>query len=158
MDNPGETGAVIVTGAAGGMGAAIARIFANRKWPLVLSDLHSDPLESLAEELRRTTPTTAVDGDIADPSHIEAIMAALGDRPIATLAHAAGVSPTMAGGSRIFEINFTATQRLVETTLPKMAHGGTAVLGEADLGVLDPRIRIVGLPASPAGHSLNAST
>ncbi|GLR67457.1 hypothetical protein GCM10010909_21380 [Acidocella aquatica] len=96
--------AAIVTGAAGGMGSAIARAFAKQGWPLVLSDLHEEPL------------------------------AALGTKKIGALVHAAGVSPSMTNGKRVFAINFTATKTLVEALLPNMALGGAAVLIASNSG------------------------
>lgn len=131
-----SSGVVVVTGAGGGMGAAIAHVLAETDRPLVLTDLHAGPLDALAEALRSRTEVTTVAGDVTDPRHVEALMATLGDRPIAVLAHAAGVSPTMADGHRVFEINFTATVRLVEAALPKMAPGSAAVLIASNSGQL----------------------
>jgi 3-oxoacyl-[acyl-carrier protein] reductase len=69
-----------------------------------------------------------VPGDITDPEHLAGLAAALGPRRIGVIAHAAGLSPTMADGKRIFDVNFTATRRLVETLLPHMAEGGAIIL------------------------------
>jgi NAD(P)-dependent dehydrogenase (short-subunit alcohol dehydrogenase family) len=127
-------GAAIVTGAAGGMGQAIARVLAQQGRALVVSDLHAEPLERLAAELRPHAEVDVVAGDVNDALHRETVVAALHGRPLAVLAHAAGVSPTMADGRRIFAINFTATQRLVEAALPRMARGGVAVLIASNSG------------------------
>ncbi|NVB41414.1 SDR family oxidoreductase [Pseudenhygromyxa sp. WMMC2535] len=124
-------GVAIVTGAAGGMGGAIARTFAREGRPLVLTDLHAAPLEAVAEALRAAQPALdvrIVAGDIAAPDHTDAILQALADRPIAALAHAAGIATTMGTGPRIFAVNFGATQRLVAATLPRMCSGAAAVL------------------------------
>jgi NAD(P)-dependent dehydrogenase (short-subunit alcohol dehydrogenase family) len=129
-------GAAIVTGAAGGMGQAIARVLAQQGRALVLSDLLEEPLERLAAELRPHAAVDVVAGDVTDPGYSEALVAALKDRPLAVLAHAAGVSPSMADGKRIFAVNFTATQRLVEAALPRMARGGVAVLIASNSGQL----------------------
>jgi NAD(P)-dependent dehydrogenase (short-subunit alcohol dehydrogenase family) len=133
---PPPSGAVIVTGAAGGIGTAIARALAGEERPLILSDLRAEPLDTLAKELRGSTEVATVCGDIQDRDHVEALMAALGHQPIAVLVHAAGVSPTMVDGRRLFEINFTATVRLVEAAFPRMARGSTAVLIASNSGQL----------------------
>src|SRR5262245_64297103 len=46
-----QRGAAIVTGAAGGMGAAVARQLAAGRERLVLCDLHPEPLQALANAL-----------------------------------------------------------------------------------------------------------
>lgn len=124
----------VVTGAAGGMGAAIATALAGNGQPLLLSDLHLEPLEKLGAALRQHTSVTIVAGDITDPGYPSLIVAALEKRPIAALIHAAGVSPSMADGRRLFAINFTATKRLVEALLPNMAPAGVAVLIASNSG------------------------
>jgi NAD(P)-dependent dehydrogenase (short-subunit alcohol dehydrogenase family) len=129
----------IVTGAAGGMGAAIARALAKEARPLVLSDLAAGPLAALADELRTETAVTAVPGDVSASDHPARLLASLGSDRIGVLAHAAGVSPSMADGERVFEINFRATRRLAEAVLPHMAVGGVAVLIASNSGHLVAR-------------------
>jgi 3-oxoacyl-[acyl-carrier protein] reductase len=118
----------IVTGAAGGMGMAIARAFAGEGRTLILCDLDAGPLQELVASLASSAPTAIVAGDVTALDYPAKIIAAIGDRKIGVLAHAAGVSPSMADGKRVFEINFRATQRLVEALLPHMAARGAAVL------------------------------
>jgi NAD(P)-dependent dehydrogenase (short-subunit alcohol dehydrogenase family) len=124
----------IVTGAAGGMGAAIARAFAAEGRALILCDLHAGPLEDLAASLTSSAPVRLIVGDVTSADYPARIIAALGGRKIGALAHAAGVSPSMADGKRVFEINFSATRRLVEGLLPHMGEGGTAVLIASNSG------------------------
>ncbi len=131
--------AVIVTGAAGGMGAAIAKAFADLGQPLILCDIHAGPLEAVASALSTQVPVAVVTGDVTQSNYPAQIEAALGSRKIAALAHAAGVSPSMADGHRVFEINFTATKTLVEALLPHMAVGGTAILIASNSGQLIAR-------------------
>ena len=118
----------VVTGAAGGMGTAIARALAQAGWTLVLSDLHAEPLAKLAASLPNAASVITVPGDITHPDYANQIVAALAGRSIGALAHAAGVSPSMADGKRVFAINFTATKALAEALLPHMAPGGGAIL------------------------------
>ncbi len=129
----------IVTGAAGGMGAAIARAFAAEGRDLILCDLHAGQLEELAKQLADTASIATLAGDVTAPDYTARIIAALGTRKIGALAHAAGVSPSMADGKRVFEINFTATTQLVEALLPYMAPASVAVLIASNSGQIIAR-------------------
>jgi NAD(P)-dependent dehydrogenase (short-subunit alcohol dehydrogenase family) len=131
--------AAIVTGAAGGMGAAIARVFAEQGRPLILCDLRAEPLEALVKTFDSKVFTTIIAGDVTALDYPGKIKSALGARKIGVLAHAAGVSPSMADGKRVFEINFNATKRLVEALLPNMAAGGAAILIASNSGQLIAR-------------------
>ena len=124
----------IVTGAAGGMGAAIATAFAVEGRPLILCDLHAGPLEALAESLRDRVQAETIAADVTDPQYPSKIIGVLNGRKIGALAHAAGVSPSMADGKRVLAINFTATTTLVEGLLAYMAPGGAAVLIASNSG------------------------
>ena len=133
------TDTVIVTGAASGMGAAIAKEFAQQRRPMILCDLQGGPLEDFVAAHDGSFPIDIVAGDVTSPDYPARIIAALGSRKIGVLAHAAGISPSMADGKRVFEINFTATKRLVEVLLPKMASGGVAVLIASNSGQMIAR-------------------
>ena len=72
--------------------------------------------------------------DVTDAAYVSRITTALAGRKIGALAHAAGVSPSMADGPRVFAINYSATTILVEGLLPHMATGGAAVLVASNSG------------------------
>jgi NAD(P)-dependent dehydrogenase (short-subunit alcohol dehydrogenase family) len=129
----------IVTGAAGGMGSAAAATLSRSGWSLILSDLHDEPLQRFGATLQSNAKVQLVAGDITDRAHLDALLAAVGDRKIGALVHAAGMSPSMASGERIFAINFTATKALAEAVLPRMAVGGAAVLIASNSGQLIAR-------------------
>jgi NAD(P)-dependent dehydrogenase (short-subunit alcohol dehydrogenase family) len=135
--SPGDV--AVVTGAAGGMGMAIARAFAEEGRALILCDLHAGPLQEFASSLASSAPIALVAGDVTALDYPAQIMAALGPRRIGALAHAAGVSPSMADGKRVFDINFRATVRLVDALLPRMAMGGAAVLIASNSGQIIAR-------------------
>ena len=126
----------VITGAAGGMGSAIATTLAQQGWSLVLSDLHPAPLEALTATLTDAVSATIVAGSVTDADFAARIGGALGTRKIDALVHAAGVSPSMTDGARVFEINFVATKTLVEALLPNMAQNGAAVLIASNSGQL----------------------
>jgi NAD(P)-dependent dehydrogenase (short-subunit alcohol dehydrogenase family) len=68
----------IVTGASRGLGLALARALAERGWGLVIDARERLPLHDVAAELARTTNVVALSGDVADPLHREALVAAAG--------------------------------------------------------------------------------
>ena len=122
-------GTIVITGAAGGMGNPAAIRFAAKGRPLLLCDLHAEPVEALAAVLRGTgTDIRTLAGDIAAPDFSDQIVAKLDGGPIAGLVHAAGLSPTMADGERIFAVNYDATLNLIAGLLPHFSEGACAVL------------------------------
>lgn len=118
-----------MTGAAGGMGAAAAKMLASQGWPLLLCDLDAGRIEASMAKLGKTVaPVEMLAGDIGDPVFVTRLGDAIGAREIGIFLHTAGVSPTMAEAERILSVNFDATARLVELVRPRMSMGGCAVL------------------------------
>ena len=119
----------VITGAAGGMGVAVAARLASAGWPLLLCDLDASRLEPLAAKFSaggRSAQILAGDiGDSAYPAHLTDALAA---REIGVFIHTAGLSPTMADAERILRVNFDATARLLDVARPRMAKDGCAVL------------------------------
>ena len=60
-------GHALVTGASSGIGEAIAREYARRGVPLILTARRTDRLEALAEELRARVPVQVLTADLAEP-------------------------------------------------------------------------------------------
>lgn len=129
VDLDGEA-VVVVTGAAGGMGRAIAETFADQGRALLLCDLA--PLADAQAAITASRPPlpliTTVTGDILDPGFGDKVISALNGRKISVLAHAAGVAPSFKNGRRIFDINFTASKSLVEKMQPHMDADSAIVL------------------------------
>ena len=74
-----QTGGVaLITGAAGGLGSAIADTLAERGWSLVLSGLPSDPLDALAADLasRHGVDTLVLTADLTDAAQISQLVRA----------------------------------------------------------------------------------
>lgn len=75
MDSPQPQGHALVTGASSGIGAAIAREYARRGVPLVLTARRVDKLEQLATELRSLVPVDVIPADLANPQAVEELVA-----------------------------------------------------------------------------------
>ncbi len=75
-------GHALVTGASSGIGVEIAREYARRGVPLVLTARRLDRLEALATELRERVPVEVIAADLSDPAAPEVIAQALEQRGI----------------------------------------------------------------------------
>jgi NAD(P)-dependent dehydrogenase (short-subunit alcohol dehydrogenase family) len=70
----------LITGASRGLGLALARELARRSWRLVIDARGADALEAARAELARHTEVVAIAGDVADPAHRSALIAAASPR------------------------------------------------------------------------------
>lgn len=121
------TGVTVITGAASGMGAEAARRFA-AEGTLLLCDLAAARLETLSRDLAGAGHRV-VAGDLTSPAVLDAIVDAVAAAGgLSRLVHAAGLSPTMADGRRILEVNLCATVRLLDALEPHAGAGSAAVL------------------------------
>ena len=64
---PTSSGHALVTGASSGIGAAIAREYARRGVPLILTARRAERLESLADSLRQQVAVDTIAADLSDP-------------------------------------------------------------------------------------------
>lgn len=125
-------GTAVVTGAASGIGAALARALAGRDSDLVLLDRDGDRLDAVAAGIRREHPAVAVDAhlvDLADAAAVERVAGAVRDRHprVRLLVNNAGVAlggrfeqltPEEFGW--VIDINFRAVVLLTHALLPAL--------------------------------------
>ena len=107
----------IVTGAARGMGAACAARLADMVDVLLLVDRDEVLLATQADMLAAAGQRAAVEPfvlDVQDPGGIARLAARVAELgPLRAVAHAAGLSPTMADWREILTVNLVGTARLV---------------------------------------------
>ena len=145
----------LITGASSGIGEAIAREYARRGKPLILTARRKDRLDALAAELGQKVPVVVLAADLADPKApqemFDAIQAA--GLKVDTLVNNAGygvpgryLSESWASHRDFLQVLMTAVAELTYLFLPAMEaqkHG--RILNVASLAGL--------VPAS-AGHTL----
>jgi NAD(P)-dependent dehydrogenase (short-subunit alcohol dehydrogenase family) len=138
----------VVVGAASGMGAAVARVLA-RRGPLVVADRDGKRLDQLAASLG--PQTSAVECDVTDDAAVAGLAGAVGR--LGALVITAGLSPSMAPGRRIYEVNLHGTARVLDAFEPALGEGSVAVCFASMAGHLVPPApeidRVLDEPASP---------
>jgi NAD(P)-dependent dehydrogenase (short-subunit alcohol dehydrogenase family) len=130
----------VVTGGAGGMGFAVARILGRDK-VLLISDVSQERLDAAQRDLREAGIDCAASVcDITDRQSVRQLVERaqqLG--PVASVVHTAGVSPSMGSAELILRINAV----------------GTVLINSAFLEIAEPEMAVVNV-ASVAGHQLPA--
>lgn len=102
------------------MGAAAARLLADRG-PLVVADIDGEAARVVAEKLNATAATV----DVTDRDSIAALVD--GIERFEALVVTAGLSPTMAGGRRIHEVNLIGLAQLLGAVQPRIGIDTVAV-------------------------------
>ena len=129
----------IVTGAARGMGAACAARVADMVDVLLLVDRNEVLLGTQADMLAAAGHRAQLEPfvlDIKDVDGIARLAARVSELgPLRAVAHAAGLSPTMADWREILTINLVGTAQLVES-FRTLAVPGTAVVCFASVAAL----------------------
>jgi len=121
-------GAVVITGAAGGMGIAVANALSGTS-ELILTDLRETELDAVRESLHASgIRARTVSCDVTrvdDVARVAALVAQVGG--LRSLVHTAGVSPKMAEGRRVLEVDLVGTARMLEVLLPHARPGSAAI-------------------------------
>lgn len=119
----------IATGAARGMGRACATRFAATADVLLLVDRDESALAEAADTLgssgARIVPVAL---DVTDAAAVAALTDVVGDLgDLGGVAHAAGISPTMADWRAVMEVDLVGTALLVEALTPLVTVGTAMV-------------------------------
>ena len=121
----------IVTGAGRGMGAACADRMTDMVDVLVLVDRDEAALIEAAERHAATHPRADIETfalDVKDRDGVARLAARAGGLgPLRAVAHAAGVSPTMADWREVLTVDLVGTALLVDALRP-LAGDGTAIV------------------------------
>jgi NAD(P)-dependent dehydrogenase (short-subunit alcohol dehydrogenase family) len=134
----------IITGASRGLGLALARALADRGWALVLDARGASDLEAVERELAELTEVTAIPGDVTDPDHRRALVAAAGENIdlLVNNASALGPSPQPALTEypleeleRVYQVNVFAPLALVQLALPRFPDGARILNITSDAAV-----------------------
>jgi NAD(P)-dependent dehydrogenase (short-subunit alcohol dehydrogenase family) len=133
----------IVTGASRGLGLALAGALAERGWKLIVDARDGVALETAAAQLRARTEVVALAGDVADPTHRAALVAAAGALDLlVNNASALGASPLpplarypLGELEHVYRVNALAPLALMQLALPQLAAGGRVVNVTSDAAV-----------------------
>jgi NAD(P)-dependent dehydrogenase (short-subunit alcohol dehydrogenase family) len=123
----------VITGGAGGMGRATAKVV-GRDHTLVLADVRQDRLDSAADELDGLGITvTAVNCDVTDRGAVDALLeTATGLGDLVSVIHAAGVSPSMGSAEYVMRTNAIGTLNVNEGFF-EAAGDGAAIVNVASM-------------------------
>ena len=141
----------IITGASRGLGLSLARSLAERGWHLVLDARGAAGLEQAAGELAGLAKIEALAGDVTDPVHVDALVAAaasLGDGRLDLLVNNASVlgpspQPRLAdypldGLEAVYRVNVMAPLRLVQRALRPLAAAGGRIINVTSDAAREP--------------------
>lgn len=132
MSSPSDKVAV-VTGAARGIGLAIARRFLAQGWRVALIDIDSPALADTAERLAQPVRVLALHCDVAEPEQVEAAVSATEARfgRIDALVNNAGIAvfkPLLEHSyeewSRVLAVNLSGPFICTQACAPAMVRGG----------------------------------
>ena len=129
----------LITGASAGLGRALARDLAARRWRLIIDGRRQEELASTAAELSPITEVTAIAGDVADDAHRQALLAAVQREGALDLlvnnASTLGSTPLRplprtdtADLAQVLQVNVLAPFALIRALLPAVERAGGVVL------------------------------
>lgn len=142
-----DANTALITGASRGLGLALARALAERRWTLVLDARGADALHEAADELADRTTVRAVPGNVAEEAHrlaLRDVVDEVGGGLDAVIHNASvlGPSPLLPLAElpldeleRIYAVNTFAPLRLTQLLLDRLGPGGRLVSITSDAAV-----------------------
>ncbi|OAI45768.1 short-chain dehydrogenase [Planctomycetaceae bacterium SCGC AG-212-F19] len=143
-------GTVLITGASGGIGYALARLFARDGYPLLLAARSEDKLRLIAEELRAPhgVAVTPCAIDLAEPKAAQQLFEVTErqDQPVEILVNNAGfgsygpfVTTDLETTLQILQLNIVALTELTRLVVPRLLERGRGkVLNVASTAAFQP--------------------
>jgi NAD(P)-dependent dehydrogenase (short-subunit alcohol dehydrogenase family) len=134
----------IVTGASRGLGLALARALADRGYRLVIDARDADALERARADIAAHTTVDAIAGDVTDPRHRAALVAAAGERIDVLVNNASRLGPSpqpplhaypLDELERVYATNVIAPLALAQLALPRMDEGAAILNITSDAAV-----------------------
>jgi len=131
---------VLITGAAQGLGAAIARVFGRNGARLILMDLDAAGLAAVKDTIGGTVETLTI--DLADAAATDAALAQIGE-PVDTLIHNAAIlkpepveTVSLATFRATLDVGIQAAFQLTQAVWPGMkARGGALIFVSSQSGI-----------------------
>src|SRR5919198_5975450 len=126
----------LITGASRGLGLALARALADRRWRLVIDARDAGDLAAARAELAAATDVAAVVGDVADERHRRALVAAAGEWLDVLVNNASVLGPSpmprmaewpLGALEAVYRVNVFAPLRLVQLALPLLGEGARVI-------------------------------
>lgn len=148
-------GFALITGASSGIGAAIAREYARRGVPVILTARRADRLEALAVELRGKVEAVTLAADLADPAAPAALHAEITARGlhVSHLVNNAGYGVPGRYLSADWKTHADFLQVLV-TSVCELSHRFLPAMEAAGHGRILNVASLAGLVPASAGHTL----
>ena len=137
----------IITGGSRGLGLALARSLVTDGWHVVVDARSGPELDRAGEELERLGSVRAVTGDITDPDHRRALVAAaveLGGGVDLLVHNASHLGPSpqprlaeypLEDFARVYEVNVVAPLALTQAALAVIRPGARILAITSDAGV-----------------------
>jgi short-subunit dehydrogenase len=148
MQQARHSGHALVTGASSGIGAAIAREYARRGVPLILTARRGERLSQLAAELSASVPVQTIVADLADPGAAALVASQIHQRglQVRILVNNAGYGLSgrylvndWAAHAAFLQVMIGAVSELAWRLLPDIrAHGQGRILNVASVAGLIP--------------------
>jgi len=119
----------VITGGSGAMGQASARALADRG-QLLLLDVGNDQLKKVSDDLRQEgAQVEEMQCDVSSPEATSTVAARVREMgPFRALVHTAGLSPLMAEGRRVLEVDLIGSIRMTDAVFPLVGPNASAVL------------------------------